>query len=350
MKFDSRGEAGLIARLLRPAESFGVSRIPRAVAAVGLVAVVALLPLFIRSPYWIGVFIDILVYGTVAVSLRTILISGQYAMGHAAFMGIGAYVAGMCSRWLSWPPWLTIPLGAVAAGFVGAGFAYPFVRLRTLYYAMGSLFFGVAIINAVQAFGSVTGGYTGLTGISSLFPGTSKTPYFYFFLGLCLFSLLALWRFESCRIGLNLRAIAQSHLVASSVGIDEARYRVLAVSVGCFFVGLMGGAYAHYTGMATPASYNLMATFWLLMYVMIGGFGSFAGPITGTVILRLMPELLRDLKQYTPFVTAMILIIVVYFMPTGVVGAVKSLAKWLGAGISKAVDRFGGSSPRNSGG
>ena len=82
----------------------------------------------------------------------------------------------------------------------------------------------------------------------------SRVPYYYFFLGLALVSIIALYRFEFSRIGTNLKAIAQSHLVASSVGINEGWYRILAVGVGCFFVGLAGAAYAHYNLVTVTAA------------------------------------------------------------------------------------------------
>ncbi len=98
------------------------------------------------------------------------------------------------------------------------------------------------------------------------------------------------------------------------------------MAFGSFFVGLIGASYAHYTGLATPTSYNLMATFWLVMYTMIGGVGSFAGPIVGTAFLRIVPELFRGMTEYTPFLTAGILIIVAYFLRGGIVGLVKTIA------------------------
>jgi len=153
--------------------------------------------------------------------------------------------------------------------------------------------------------------------------GGSKVAHYYFFLGLALVSIVALYRFEFSRIGTNLKAIAQSHLVASSVGINEGWYRVLAVGVGCFFAGLAGAGYAHYNTVLSPASFNFMATLWLVMYVLIGGIDSFAGPIVGTAILVLLPEFARDLKAYSPFLSAVLLLIVVYLMPQGLVSLPK---------------------------
>jgi branched-chain amino acid transport system permease protein len=287
-------------------------------AAYGtLLTVLALVPLFSSSPYRLHILIMSFIFIIASMSLRTITVSGQFPLAHGAFMGIGAYVAGMASRWLGWPAWITIPFGALASMALGILMGYPFARLRALYYAMGSLFFGIGVIHVITAFGIYTGSYSGLTGVRPIFSG--KEPYYYFFLGMALIAALALYRFESSRIGTNLKAVAQSHTVASSVGINEGFYRILAVGVGCLFAGLAGAGYAHYSSIVSPYTFNFMATMWLVMYVLIGGTDSFAGPIVGTLILFLVPELFRDLKTYAPFISGAILLIVVYLMPKGLV-------------------------------
>jgi len=295
---------------------------------MGLIIIMAILPIFLGTSYMLHMLILTFVYIIAGVSFRTISISGQFSIAHAAFMGIGAYVAGMASKWLNWPPWLTMPMGAIAAMAIGMLFNYPFSRLRAIYYAMGSLFFGVVIINVISTGGDLTGGYSGLAGIHPIFIG-SRVPYYYFFMGLALVSIIALYRFEFSRIGSTLKAIAQSHLVASSVGINESRYRILAVGVGSFFVGLVGAAYAHYNMVISPSSFNLGATLWICMYVLIGGINSFAGPIIGTFVLMLIPEFFRGLKIYAPYISAGILIIIVYLMPQGLVGLPELVRSWM---------------------
>jgi branched-chain amino acid transport system permease protein len=281
-----------------------------------LVVILSLVPLLVNSSYMLHVLILTFIYIVVSVSLRTIAISGQFPLAHGAFMGIGAYLSGMAAKWFGWPLWLAMPSAALASAGIGMLFGYPFSRLRSLYYAMGSLFLGVGIMQIVSAGGIWTGGYNGLTGIRPLFIG-SRVPYYYFFLTLGLVSALALHRFEFSRIGMNLRAIAQSHLVASSVGINEGWYKILAVGVGSFFAGLAGAAYTHYNLVLSPSSFDLSATLWLVMYVLIGGINSFVGPIIGTAILVLVPEFFRSLKTYCPYMSAGILLTVVYLMPGG---------------------------------
>jgi branched-chain amino acid transport system permease protein len=107
--------------------------------------------------------------------------------------------------------------------------------------------------------------------------------------------------------------------VASSVGINEGWYRILAVGIGCFFAGIAGAGYAHYNLVISPSSFGFSATLWIVMYAIIGGLNSFAGPIIGTFILLLIPEVFRDLKMYSPFISAALLAIVVYLLPNGLV-------------------------------
>ncbi len=296
-------------------------------AIAAIIVALCLLPVLTSSTYTLHIFILTFFYVIVAVSLRTITTSGQFPLAHGAFMGVGAYVAGMASRWLGWSCWITIPSGALFTAALGILIGYPFSRLRTLYYAMGSLFFGLGVVQIIYALGDWTGGYSGFTGVHPIFTG-SKVPYYYFSLGLAVVCSAALYRFEFSRIGQSLKAIHQSHEVASSVGINEGRYRIMVVGVGCFFAGLAGACYAHYNLVISAASFNLGATLGLFMCVLVGGIGSFAGPIIGTFILTLFPEFLRDLKTYSPLVSAAILLIAVYLFPQGLVGLPHVIRSW----------------------
>jgi branched-chain amino acid transport system permease protein len=302
-----------------------------------LVAILLLLPLVVTKVYLLHVFVLTLIYMIAAASLRLITTSGQFPLAHAAFMGIGAYAAAIPAKWLGWPVWLTIPLGGLVATAIGILIGYPFARLRALYYGMVSLFFGTGVLYFIFTFGIWTGSYSGLSGITPILLGP-KIYHYYLFLVLAAICLGAMYRLESSRIGTNLKAISQSYLLASSVGIDEAGYRVLALAVGCFFAGIAGALYAHYNLTISYTSFNLNATLWLFMYVLIGGINNFAGPIIGTALLIVLPEIFRGLKQYAPFISAIILLIVGYGMPTGLVGLPRVIRSWLGRiGKGKAV-------------
>jgi branched-chain amino acid transport system permease protein len=286
----------------------------------GLTVILCIIPLTNVSGYYLHILIMTFLYIVAVSSLRLIITSGQMPLAHGAFMGVGAYASAIIAVQLHWTPWLTIPLGGLISAAIGIIIGYPFARLRAMYYALASLFFGEGMIQVILALDELTNGYHGLTGIPGLLPTMQKIPYFYLFLGFMIICLFAIYRFEHSRIGINLKAIAQSHVVASSVGIDEAKYRILVLTVGCFFAGLTGAAYAHYSQALSYTNFNLTATLWLYIYAWIGGVGSFAGPIVGTALLMISPEILRGFKQYVPFISAFILLIVVYAMPKGLAG------------------------------
>ncbi len=301
---------------------------PKSIIIIVIIIALFSLPLFVKSSYILHIIIMMSIYTIVTVSFRTINTSGQFALAHAGYMGIGAYLAGITSKFLGWQPCITIPVAALAASGIGMLIGYPFSRLRTLYYALGSLFFGLAIVNIILALRTYTGGSTGLSGIQPMFDTLSKVPYYYFFIGLMVVSLLILYRFEHCRIGTHLKAIDQSYFLASSVGINESRYRIMVLGVGCFFAGLVGASYAHYATVLSYNTFGLGATLWIVTYSIIGGIGSFYGPIIGTVLLMLIPEVFHSLKLYTPYISAAMLLLIVYLMPNGLVGLPQSIRSW----------------------
>ncbi len=284
-----------------------------------LMCLLASIPLITKSPYILHILILTLVYVIAASSMRFIITSGQIPLAHGAFLGLGAYVSAVLSKHVGLSPWLTLFIAAFVAMGVGMFISFPFARLKTFYYSMISLFFGVGMLQTIESFGKLTGGLSGITAIPTLFHTASKVPYYYVFLGLTFISLLILYRLEVSRIGWNLKAIDQSYLVAGSVGISEVKYRVLAVAVGCFFVGLAGGMYASYNVTLSPSSFDMAATLWIVIYVIIGGMGNFSGPIIGTAALFLLPQYYSGLKQYTPFISAAILFAVIYMFRNGLV-------------------------------
>lgn len=276
-----------------------------------------LIPAFTSSKYWLGVFI-IMMYKIVgSVSLRTIALSGNITFSHGSFIALGAYFAGILAKNFGMPPVVTLLAGGVFAALIAVLTGLPFVRLRGLYYCMASMFLGVAIIYIIQAL-KITGGYRGLTSI----PALSSNIYvsYYFFVAVMVISLIAMYRFEYSRIGVTLRALAQSPEVAASIGINETYYKLLAVGFGSFFAGLTGAAFALYSTVLSTTNYAMSFSLWLLMYMMIGGENKFIGPIIGTIIFVLLPEVGRGISAYAPYLSAGTMLIVAYLIPGGLAG------------------------------
>ena len=297
---------------------------------VGLIVLLFLGPSILES-YYLHLAIMVFIYVMVASSLRTVYISGQFSLGHAAYMAIGAYTSAVLAKSLHLTPWCTIPLGGLAATAVAVGIGFPFARLRAVYFSMASLFFGITVTSSAGLAPKLTGGFTGLHGIPRLF-GFTRTPYYYLFLTLSLVVLLALYRIEHSRIGMTFKGVAQSHLAASSRGINEAGVRITALAIGGFFAGIAGACYAHYAGFIAPAQFGVMTSILLVVYLIAGGKGGFAGPIVGTVILYLTPYAMGGFQGYAPFFQAAVLIAVIFLIPEGMISLPGQIMSWLKRG------------------
>ncbi len=277
------------------------------------------LPQLGLSVYFMHTLIGVFIWIIVANSLRLLGLSGQGSIGHAAFMAIGAYTSAILAKFLGWSPWITMPIGVLVTVVVGFLVAVPFTRVRGIYFTMVSLFFGIGVLAVNQVFNKWTGGYSGIISIPRLF-AYIKTPYYYFCLALMVICLLIMYRLEHSRIGLTWKAVAQSYSVASSIGINEAWQRILCLGVSCFFAAIAGVAYAHYYVILTQETFSFNTSINVFVYMTVGGAGLFAGPIAGTAVLLIIPELLRDLREYVPFIYAAILLIVLFLMPQGLAG------------------------------
>jgi branched-chain amino acid transport system permease protein len=298
-----------------------------AVIFVGIIALMFALPRLGLSVYFMNTLIGVFIWVIVASSLRLLSLSGQGSIGHAAFMAIGAYTSAILAKFLGWSPWITMPIGVLATVIVAFLVGIPFTRVRGIYFTMVSLFFGIGVLAVDQVFSKYTGGYSGIISIPHLF-GYDKTPYYYFCLALLVICLGIMYRLEHSRIGLTWKAVAQSYSVASSIGINEVRQRILCLVVSACFAGIAGVAYAHYYSLLTTETFSFNQSITVFVYMTVGGAGLFAGPIAGTAVLLIIPELLRHLKQYVPFIYAGILLIVLFLMPQGLAGLPGQFRRW----------------------
>ena len=132
-----------------------------------------------------------------------------------------------------------------------------------------------------------------------------------------LMTLLFLYWVDRSYIGMTFKAIAQDESLAASTGINVARLKAIIFCIGCCIAGLAGGFYAHYMSVLTPDSFGLFTSIYILIYVVIGGARRFAGPIVGALILTLIPEAFRTLREYQPFIFVSVLFLVVFLLPGG---------------------------------
>jgi branched-chain amino acid transport system permease protein len=314
-----------------------------------LVLFLFLLPAFLRgNEYYLHVFIMIGINVILAISLRAIATTGQVSLGHAGFMSVGAYTSAILTMLFGFPTYGALLLGGLVAMALAAVIAYPITRVRTIYFAMLTMFLGQVISLVVTKWREVTGGTSGLLNICPLgtisIPGlitidfSTKLPYAYFILLLVSAVVLFLYGIENSYIGLTLKSIEQDESLAASIGTNIANAKAIILCIGCFFAGLAGSFYAHYTSVLTPDTFGLFPSLYIIVHVIVGGRRRFSGAIIGAIVLTMIPEIFRILKEYQPLVFVAVLLLVIFFLPGGLVG----LPQTVRVAISKIYKRGAG--------
>jgi branched-chain amino acid transport system permease protein len=255
-------------------------------------------------------------------SIFATLATGQLSVGNAAFMGIGAYTAALLGMRLGVPFLPSLILGSLAGGLAALLLGLPVLRLRGVFLAIATIGFGEIVrIIALNA-APITGGALGLNGI----PPLTQTWHIY----LALVSVLFIfWRIRGSRLGYTWEAIRQDEVAARNLGIDTTRHKVLAFSLGGLLAGLAGGLAAHFTFFIGPNEYGFSQATNILVYAVVGGVGTFWGPILGSTLITLLPEMLRGAGVTAGgirlFVNGLILLLVIVFLPHGLASLFRPL-------------------------
>lgn len=262
---------------------------------------------------------------------------GEISLAHGGMMAIGAYTSALLMMRLGFSSWATLVIAGIVVGIIASLVAYPFVKLRGVYFSMATIFFGEVVRLIFDQWRSLTNGTSGLFNIPRPAPivvpwlmnvdFATKADFYYFVLILVLITLLILYFIEHSSIGLTFFSIAQSNSLAESVGIDVTKCKVIAFSIGCFFAGIAGAFYGQYMGSISPEAFGFFFTINIVIYMIVGGSGRFVGPIVGALVLTIVPELFRTLKDYEPFVFSIVLILIIFLQPQGLVGMLQRLIK-----------------------
>ncbi|MEW6375995.1 MAG: branched-chain amino acid ABC transporter permease [Thermodesulfobacteriota bacterium] len=288
--------------------------------------IIALFPPFFLSQYWLHVMIISLFYVMMASSWNLIAgFTGQVSFAHAAFSGVGAYISGMVTVYLGISPWLGILIGIGVAALFGLGLGYLCIRMGGIYLSLTTLGFSEILRIIITNEDKWTRGTMGLQ-IPGLFAEYSKTNYYYLFLILTVGLLFIIYRIIHSEMGLTFRAVLNDELAASSSGINTIRVRVLAFTISSAMAGLAGGLYGHYLMLITPDIPSLGQMFLVLAMAVIGGMGSFVGPIVGSFVLEILSEYIRVYGEYHVLLFGLVALIMARFAKEGVVGILRK--KW----------------------
>ncbi len=284
------------------------------------------------SGYLITILITILIYAMLAHSLNIITgHAGQISLGHAAFLGIGAYTSAMLYTEAGFSFWLSVPLSGLVAGAIGALLAIPCLRVRDDFLAITTMGIGF-VAEAVFLYTPFFGGAMGIGGINlPNWFGREMTKPEYFLLIAVVFGILLLLDHRMGRswIGLAWASIREDEQAAGAMGVDVVRFKVMAFILGSAIAGLAGGFYAHFLTFIMPQNFGFGQSIAILCMVVFGGIGTRWGPILGAVILGILPEIFRPIMEYRTFLYGLLLLAMMRFQPGGLLGEESILPKVL---------------------
>jgi branched-chain amino acid transport system permease protein len=287
---------------------------------VPILILVAVLPPFVLSQYWLHVMIISLFYVMMAASWNLLAgYTGQVSFAHAAFCGVGAYFSGMLAVFLGLTPWLGILAGTALAGVLGFGLGFLCIRMGGIYLSLTTLGFSEILRIIITNEEKWTRGTMGLQ-TPGLFSEYSKTHYYFVFLAAAVAMLVFIHRLIRSEWGLTLRAVLNDEVAAASSGINTVRVRVLAFALTSAMAGLAGGLYGHYLMLVTPDIPSLGQMFLVLAMAVIGGMGSFAGPVIGAFVLEILSEYIRAYGEYHVLLFGLVALAVSRFAPEGIIG------------------------------
>jgi branched-chain amino acid transport system permease protein len=291
-------------------------------------AVLAVLPLLLTNDYYLNVLIFIGIHSIIAIGLDLLLgYTGQISLGHAAFFGLGAYITGVLSAKASWSPIAGLVVALVGVGILAYIIGIPTLKLHGHYLAMATLGFGIIVQIFFKELDFLTGGPSGLVGIEDMtifgYEFDSDLKYYYLICVSLLLTLLLSINVVRSRVGRALRAIHGSEVASSILGVNVARYKVGIFVLSALYAALAGWLYSHYMSFVSPSSFGFMFSVKLVTMVVIGSLGSIWGAIFGAALLTSMPEFLHVFENYETTVFGFILIIVMIFMPKGLLRGIE---------------------------
>jgi branched-chain amino acid transport system permease protein len=288
------------------------------------------------SPYFSRIVMLSGISITLAVSLNLINgFTGQFSIGHAGFMAVGAYSSAYFSvnygvrlaavlgdGMLGWIVALFVAtlLGAACAGLAGLLVGVPSLRLKGDYLAIVTLGFGqiiVVFLNNIEAIGGARG-YSGIPIVKS---------FFWIFL-IAILTIVIVYNIVHSAFGRALISIREDEIAAEAMGVNTTRYKVMAFVISSALAGAGGVLLAHFDGYLNPKSFEFIKSFEILIMIILGGLGSIVGSVLGAILLTILPEALRGFAQYRMVIYSLLLIVLMITRPQGLLGNTQAFRKW----------------------
>ncbi len=297
--------------------------------AIGGAAFLLIFPFFISAGlerFFLHLATLILLWTMLCVSLNLIFgYAGQLSLAQGGMFGTGAYIAGILAARYGLNFWWAFGAGGLAAGLLGLIIGIPSLRLRGPYFVIVTLGFNIILVSVIENLSGFTGGVSGLIGIPS--PSKignvsfeSKINLYYLILIILFIFWLVVKRIRNSRMGICLNAIKQDEDLCRSVGINTMWMKLQTFIVSSILAGLGGALYGSFLGIITPRDASFHLGFDALVFLIVGGIGTNMGTIIGPTIMVIISELTQSVVQTGMLVNGLALILLLLFMPRGLVG------------------------------
>ncbi len=281
------------------------------------------------SPYYFQIIMYIGINIILASSLNLINgYAGQFSLGHAGFMALGAYGAAVITRAMEVGPGDSISIvvfpfalafGGVVAATAGLLVGIPSLRLRGDYLAITTLGFGEIIRVVIQNF-EFLGGARGFTGIP-------KLSNFFWVFAVVAIVIFVVANLIHSSYGKGFLALRDDEIAAQAMGIHTTKYKVVAFVTGAFFAGIAGGLYAHFVSYINPSQFSFIKSIEIVVMVIVGGMGSAVGVVLAAIVLTILPEALRGIAEYRMVIYSLLLVVIMISRPQGLFGKGFNLKK-----------------------
>lgn len=315
--------------------------IPRgAFAAAVVLAIACGWPLLAANPFLFTIATLVALNALGAASLHLIIRTGHISLGHAAFMGVGAYACVLAVTRLGLPPALALVVGMAAAAALALVIGPVVLRLTGKYFVLVTFLFGEVVRMVLVEWSSLTGGSTGIAGIPPLHPALAgPVPTYYVCLTAAALGVGLCARILTSETGRAIDACREAERVAECSGVPVLRLKVTVFVIACALAGLQGGLLAFFLRYIDPTSFGMATSLDLVVMNVAGGMDSLAGPLVGTVFIVVLPELLRGYVNLQRVLFGIILIVVMAALPGGMVAMsarARRLVGYLAASLAAA--------------
>lgn len=293
------------------------------IGLIVLAAVLAVVPFAVPNSYFLDIAIRMAINAVIVIGLNLLVgYAGQISLGHAGFVGIGAYASAVLPTHLGWHPLAAMAAGAAAAGLLALVVARPILKLKGHYLAMATLGLGIIINIVIRNEAAWTGGPDGMPVPSMTLFGYDMVRDQQWYWVMAIVLLLTTWgalNLIDSPFGRALRGLHGSETASRVVGVDVPRYKAAVFVLSAIAASLMGSVLAHYVGFVTPEVANFFHSIELITMVVVGGMASVFGSILGAVLLTALPQALATFEGWEVVVFGAILMLCMIFLPRGLV-------------------------------